>query len=92
MLHTGSPNKFFDALASGKMIISNLGGWTADLIQKHELGFSYSGPNSEEFNAQIAKWLTAEKVRKAQQNALALSGDYSLEKLSRQLLECVENR
>ena len=77
-------------MASGKMIISNLGGWTADLIQKQGLGFSYSGPNPEEFKAQIIYCLSEEEVRKAQQNALALSSDYSLEMLSRQLLECVE--
>lgn len=33
-----SANKFFDALAAGKPIAVNYGGWQADLIGEHELG------------------------------------------------------
>lgn len=37
-LFNNSANKFFDALAAGKPIIINHGGWQADLIEKHQLG------------------------------------------------------
>jgi glycosyltransferase involved in cell wall biosynthesis len=38
VLETGSPNKFFDGLAAGKLIILNVGGWLADLVDKHRCG------------------------------------------------------
>ena len=31
ILETNSPNKFFDALASGKLIITNTKGWVKDI-------------------------------------------------------------
>ena len=33
-----NPNKFFDYLAAGKPIISNVGGWTKEIIEKNCLG------------------------------------------------------
>jgi glycosyltransferase involved in cell wall biosynthesis len=40
VLRTNSPNKFFDALASGKAILVNHKGWVYDLVHTHELGLS----------------------------------------------------
>lgn len=92
MLHTGSPNKFFDALAAGKMVVSNLGGWTANLIEAHELGFAYSGSNPEEFSHAIQPYFSLDNLRSAQENAHRLSADYSLESLTTQVISSVENR
>ena len=38
IFETNSPNKFFDYLAAGKPIISNVGGWTKEIIEKNRLG------------------------------------------------------
>lgn len=38
ILGTGSPNKFFDGLAAGKLIIVNFEGWIKDLILENECG------------------------------------------------------
>ena len=38
ILWTSSPNKFFDALAAGRPVSVNYGGWQADLIEEHGLG------------------------------------------------------
>ena len=38
ILNTGSPNKFFDGLAAGKLILLNFGGWMKKLIDEHECG------------------------------------------------------
>lgn len=38
-LQTGSPNKFFDALAAGVPILINIKGWIAELIEKEKCGF-----------------------------------------------------
>lgn len=43
ILETNSPNKFFDALASGKLVITNTQGWLKDLVEKHHFGF-YADP------------------------------------------------
>ncbi|MBX2940994.1 MAG: glycosyltransferase family 4 protein [Cyclobacteriaceae bacterium] len=44
ILETGSPNKFFDALAAGKLIIANFGGWIKDEIEESNCGF-YADPH-----------------------------------------------
>jgi len=89
-LHTGSPNKFFDALASGKMIVSNLGGWTAELISTHELGFAYNPRDTEAFIQQLSAHLNKEAVLNAQQRAHELSETFSLKNLNAQFLAAIE--
>ncbi|MFA0961928.1 glycosyltransferase family 4 protein [Roseivirga sp. BDSF3-8] len=49
VLETGSPNKFFDGLAAGKMIITNFQGWIGDLIKSENIGFSYPPGRPEQF-------------------------------------------
>jgi len=44
ILETGSPNKFFDGLAAGKMIIVNFGGWIREEIEENRCGV-YVDPN-----------------------------------------------
>ena len=41
ILETGSPNKYFDALASGKLILVNFGGWIREEIEKETLWMLY---------------------------------------------------
>ena len=43
ILETNSPNKFFDALASGKMVITNTKGWLKELSEEYKCGF-YADP------------------------------------------------
>jgi len=38
ILATNSPNKFFDALASGRPVLVNSAGWTKDLVEDNECG------------------------------------------------------
>lgn len=40
VLHTNSPNKFFDALAAGLPVIANMPGWIENLLQGEEAGIS----------------------------------------------------
>ncbi|MEM9327531.1 MAG: glycosyltransferase family 4 protein [Bacteroidota bacterium] len=47
ILNTGSPNKFFDGLAAGKLILLNFGGWMKKLIDEHECGV-YCPPEDPE--------------------------------------------
>ncbi len=41
ILETGSPNKYFDALASGKLILVNFGGWIREEIEKETVWMLY---------------------------------------------------
>ena len=38
VLSTGSPNKFFDGLAAGKLTVLNIGGWLKELAERDQLG------------------------------------------------------
>lgn len=38
ILETGSPNKYFDGLASGKLIIMNFGGWIKEEVENNQCG------------------------------------------------------
>jgi len=90
-LHTGSPNKFFDGMAAGKMIISNLAGWTAEVIQRQGLGFAYAGDQPEQFAERIQSYLKKEAVKKAQENARKTADKYAKERLEGEFLKLLEN-
>ena len=92
ILHTGSPNKFFDALAAGKMVFTNLDGWIARLIQAHNLGFSHSVEQSNDFSERVIEFLSLESINQAQENAHMLSKEYSVKKLTTHLLESLQDQ
>jgi glycosyltransferase involved in cell wall biosynthesis len=74
ILETGSPNKYFDGLAAGKMIVINFGGWIRKDIEEHQCGF-YTDPNHPtDFVKKITPFLSNEKwLRAYQQAARALA-------------------
>jgi len=58
ILETGSPNKYFDGLAAGKLIVVNFGGWIKKEIEDNDCGF-YVDPNDpSEFPKKIKPFLT----------------------------------
>ncbi|MCF6361103.1 MAG: glycosyltransferase family 4 protein [Cyclobacteriaceae bacterium] len=57
ILETNSPNKFFDALASGKLIITNTKGWVKDICEKDHCGFYYNPDKPQDFVVQIQPFL-----------------------------------
>jgi len=48
VLETTSPNKFFDALALGRPILVNYGGWVKDLLEQHNAGVAVASNNPDE--------------------------------------------
>ena len=56
-LFTGSPNKLFDALAAGLMVITNFDGWIKELIEGEECGFSFSHNSPSDFEKKIKLFL-----------------------------------
>jgi glycosyltransferase involved in cell wall biosynthesis len=46
ILETGSPNKYFDGLAAGKLIVINFGGWIRKEIELYQCGIYIDDPNN----------------------------------------------
>lgn len=57
ILNTGSPNKFFDGLAAGKLIIINFGGWIKKLVEENKCGFYHSSDDLDSFFDKLVPYL-----------------------------------
>jgi len=53
VLSTGSPNKFFDGLAAGKMIILNFGGWIKKEIEESNCGIAVDPQQPADFLTKV---------------------------------------
>ncbi len=83
ILETGSPNKFFDGLASGKLILVNFGGWIRKEIEENQCGV-YSDPHQPtDFVKKIRPFLLDRELLTAYQQA---SRQLAEKKYSRSLL------
>ncbi|MCZ6901044.1 MAG: glycosyltransferase family 4 protein [Bacteroidetes bacterium] len=87
VLSTGSPNKLFDGLAAGKLIIINFKGWIKELIESNKCGYQYLVGDAEDFNRKIKPFLTDQDLLKTfQENARKLAEEkFSKERLIRKL-------
>jgi glycosyltransferase involved in cell wall biosynthesis len=56
VLETGSPNKFFDGLAAGKLIILNFGGWLKEEIKN--CGISVDPENPGDFLEKVKEFIS----------------------------------
>lgn len=69
ILETGSPNKYFDALAAGKLIIVNFGGWIREEIEKQQCGIYLDPKHPADFVKKIDSFLRDTSVMKNVQQA-----------------------
>jgi glycosyltransferase involved in cell wall biosynthesis len=83
VLETGSPNKYFDGLAAGKLIVVNFGGWIREEIESNGCGIFVKPDSPEDFVTKINPFLKDEiLLRQHQQNARRLAEKkYSRQKL-----------
>jgi glycosyltransferase involved in cell wall biosynthesis len=58
ILETGSPNKFFDGLAAGKLIIVNFGGWIKAEIEDARCGIIVDPAHPTDFVKKISPFLS----------------------------------
>jgi glycosyltransferase involved in cell wall biosynthesis len=58
ILETGSPNKFFDGLAAGKLIIVNFGGWIKAEIEDARCGIFVDPNHPIDFVKKISSFLS----------------------------------
>jgi glycosyltransferase involved in cell wall biosynthesis len=69
VLETGSPNKYFDALASGKLILVNFGGWIREEIEKEMCGCYINQKQPSEFVRTIQPFIDSRKLLAEYQQA-----------------------
>lgn len=64
VLETGSPNKYFDALAAGKLVIINFNGWIREEMEKHQCGIFVDPRHPTDFVKKITPFVEdVEKLR-----------------------------
>jgi len=89
ILETGSPNKYFDGLAGGKLIICNFGGWIEQEMTKQECGFSVDPHDPRDFINKIEPFLRdRQRLKRFQHNSRQLAqARYSRAQLSAKFVE-----
>ncbi len=84
VLETGSPNKFFDGLAAGKLIVINFQGWIKKEIEESRCGVFVDPKHPTDFVKKISPFLNDKKLLRQYQQAARELGErkYSRKKLS----------
>ena len=72
ILETGSPNKYFDGLASGKLIIINFGGWIKKEIEVMKCGVCVDNTNPGDFVKKVIPFVSSPQTLKDCQQASRL--------------------
>jgi glycosyltransferase involved in cell wall biosynthesis len=93
ILETGSPNKYFDGLAAGKMVIVNFKGWIRDEIEKYNCGLALDPKFPQDIVQKLTPLLEDRQlVEKMGGNARRLGEDrYSRARLSAEFVSLFEN-
>ena len=74
VLETTSPNKFFDAIAAGKLCIVNSNGWIKELIEREQFGFYADPVKPADFTTKLTEFVTNKtKLKDYQHNARKLA-------------------
>ncbi len=92
VLGAGSPNKFFDALAAGKLCIVNTQGWLKTTVENAHCGFYTNPENPENFIKKIKPYTTdKQKLKSIQDNARILAEQqFSRTENVKKLIESLE--
>lgn len=69
ILETGSPNKYFDALAAGKLVITNFKGWIKEEIERNGCGMYVDQQHPTDFIKKITPFLEDNVLLKRNQQA-----------------------
>jgi glycosyltransferase involved in cell wall biosynthesis len=94
ILQTSSPNKFFDGLAAGKLIILNFQGWLKDLIEHYQCGIFVDPLFPQKSLGLIEPFLKdKDLLLKYQENAIKLAEiHFSKEKQIKKLISVIEEK
>lgn len=69
ILETGSPNKYFDGLAAGKLTLINFGGWIREEVEQERCGIYMDPRYPEDFVEKIKPFLEDPALLKKYQQA-----------------------
>lgn len=83
ILETGSPNKFFDGLAAGKLIVINFDGWIKKEIEENQCGIFVDPLEPTDFVKKVAPFISDPALLQPFQTASRSLGE---RKYSRKLL------
>lgn len=83
ILETGSPNKYFDGLAAGKLIVINFGGWIKKEIEENYCGIYVDPLQPMDFVKKVKPFINDQKLLQQYQEAARQVGQ---KKYSRKLL------
>ena len=88
VIKSNSPNKFFDAIASGSLCIVNFQGWIKELIENNRCGFYCDPEKPEEFIKKITPFIrNNELLSQGRNNARKLAeSKFSREMLTKRFL------
>ncbi len=91
VMETCSPNKFFDALAAGKLCLVNTNGWLRELVEDNACGLYFDPEDPESFPSLIEPFIRdRERLRKYQKNAMLLAkSHFSRKQLEAQVCELI---
>jgi len=91
ILETGSPNKLFDGLAAGKLIVINFGGWIRKEIEENKCGIAVSKSDPASFINKIRTFMTdPDLLSEYQMNARKLAEQkFDRKKLVREWLQAL---
>ncbi len=93
VLETGCPNKLFDGLAAGKLIIINFGGWLKALVEENQCGIAVDPQRPEDFAEQIKVFSDdPEKLKRYQRASRQLAEtNFSRKLLSEQFVAIIKS-
>jgi glycosyltransferase involved in cell wall biosynthesis len=87
ILETGSPNKYFDGLAGGKLIVINFGGWIKEEIENLRCGVYIDPGKPEDFVSKLTPFINDKSLLTTyQSNARKLAETYSRDRIIDKLL------
>lgn len=94
VLRTNSPNKFFDAIASGKLIITNIQGWIRGLVEKRHIGFFADSDFPAEFGEKIKPFIDSPELLLKYQKASRNTAEqfFSRRELSHHFVQAIEGK
>jgi glycosyltransferase involved in cell wall biosynthesis len=92
VLETGSPNKYFDGLAAGKLAIVNFGGWIREEIEREQCGVHIDARNPSGFTRVISPFLQDARLLSAYQRNARLLAErkYSRHILGEKFATCIK--
>jgi len=93
VLQTNSPNKFFDAIAAGKLCIVNTKGWIKDVIEREGFGIYVNPKVPGEFLKKLDPFIQDKtRLLTVHNSARRVAEDYySKDLLVKRLIDTIEN-